>query len=347
MSEIPIVLITLGALVFFHELGHMVTAKVLGIGVTVFSLGFGPKIVSKNFRGTDYRLSAIPFGGYVSFKEQDSAEEPDGRSFNGSSVLVRSLVVVAGPMANLVLAFVLCWGLFWHNGLSVVPPVVGTVHSQSAAERAGIHTGDTILKVSGVDTPYWEDVAERVAASQGEPFSVTLMRDGKEIALDVDPDRRERQTVFGETEVVGFIGIGAAGPRETRSLNGLEAAGEGLLHTWEMISQTAKAFAMLVAGHLPSDAVGGPIMISQAISEHAKSGLSTLAALVAIISVNLGLVNLLPLPVLDGGHILLFGIEAVRGRPVSEGVQRTLQRTGLALLIALMAWGTFNDIMKL
>jgi regulator of sigma E protease len=347
MSSIPLVILTLGALVFFHELGHLVTAKLLGIGVRVFSLGFGPKVLSREFRGTEYQLSAIPFGGYVSFKAQGSPEEVKGRLFEGSPVRVRTLVVLAGPIANMLLAFVLCWGLFWHNGLSVLPPVVGKVQVQSPAERVGILAGDTILKVSGVATPFWEDVADRVAATKGNPFKITLMREGNELTLDIEPEWRTRQTVFGDVEPVGFIGIVAKGPRETHPLNGLEAAREGLFHTWKMISETAKAFAMLVAGHLPSDAVGGPIMISQAISEHAKSGFSTLAALIAIISVNLGLVNLLPLPALDGGHILMFGIEAIRGRPLSERMQKVFHRTGLALLIFLMAWGTFNDIMRL
>ncbi len=347
MTTIFTIIATLGALVFFHELGHLVTAKYFGIGVKVFSLGFGPKLASRSFGGTEYRLSLIPLGGYVSFKDATVPDGVKGFTFEETSTWVRSLVVLAGPVANIVLAFVLFWAVFWYNGLSVLQPVVGNVQSESPAERAHIQAGDTIKKIAGAEIFYWEDVIEQVAATQGNAFDMLLVRQGKEITLHIQPEQRTQQTIFGESKVVGFIGINPKGPWQTRELTVLESAMESLAFTWQTTVETGKAFYMLIMGALPSDAIGGPIMISQTISDQAEKGLSTLLVLIAIISVNLAVVNLLPLPVLDGGHILMFAIEAVRGRPISEKIQKNFQRVGLAVILLLMILGTYNDISRL
>ncbi len=352
MTSIITIIITLGVLVFVHELGHLFTAKFFGIGVKVFSLGFGPKVATRSFRGTEYRLSLIPLGGYVTFKEptaagESSLEETPGQSFEGSSVLVRSLVVLAGPVANMLFAFVLFWLVFWYNGLSVLSPVVGNVLPDSPAAQATIQVDDTIVKISGVNITYWDDVIHEVGATEGKPFEMVLLRDGKEITLKVSPEQRMQKNIFGESIPVGFVGINPKGPWQTVHLNVIDAAIKGFSYTWETTVETIKAFYMLVIGYLPSDAIGGPIMISQTISDQAEKGLSTLLVLIAIISVNLAVVNLLPLPVLDGGHILMFAIEAVRGRPISERIQKNFQRIGLAIILLLMLLGTYNDIMRL
>ncbi len=347
MTTIFTIIVTLGVLVFFHELGHLATAKYFGIGVKVFSLGFGPKLTSRTFGGTEYRLSLIPLGGYVSFKDATLSEKVKGYTFEETSTWVRSLVVLAGPVANIILAFVLFWGVFWYNGLSVLQPVVGNVQAASPAEQAQIQAGDTIIKIAGVKISYWEDVIREVASSQGKSFDMELLRQGKEITLHVQPGQRTQQTIFGESKVVGFLGINPQGPWQTRELTMMESAVESVSFTWQTTVETVKAFYMLIAGSLPSDAIGGPIMISQTISEQAEKGLSTLLVLIAIISVNLAVVNLLPLPVLDGGHILMFAIEAVRGRPISESIQKNFQRVGLAVILLLMVLGTYNDISRL
>ncbi len=347
MTTIFTIIATLGALVFFHELGHLVTAKYFGIEVKVFSLGFGPKLTSRTFGGTEYRLSLIPLGGYVSFKDATATDGVKGYTFEETSTMVRSLVVLAGPVANIVLAFVLFWAVLWYNGVSVLAPVVGSVQPASPAEQAQIQTGDTIVKIGGVKISYWEDVIRQVALSQGKAFDMELLRQGKEIVLHIKPEQRTQQTIFGESKVIGFLGINPQGPWQTRHLTMVESATESLSLTWETTVETVKAFYMLVAGALPSDAIGGPIMISQTISEQAEKGLSTLLVLIAIISVNLAVVNLLPLPVLDGGHILMFAVEAVRGRPISENIQKNFQRVGLAVILLLMILGTYNDISRL
>ncbi len=347
MTNILIIIITLGVLVFFHELGHLMTAKYYGIGVKVFSLGFGPKITARTFRGTEYRLSLIPLGGYVSFKDDDTDDNDNTITFDGASTWVRSLVVLAGPVANMILAFVLFWGVFWYNGLSVLSPVVGDVLPESPAQKAQIQAGDTILKIAGVKISDWDEVISEVASSQGSPFEMTLLRNEKEIVLNVTPELRTKQTIFGETKTVGFVGINPKGPWLTRELNVIEAAVKGLSFTWETTVETSKAFYMLIVGSLPAHAIGGPIMISQTISDQAEKGFATLLVLIAVISVNLAIVNMLPLPVLDGGHILMFAIEAARGRPISESIQKSFQRIGLAVILLLMLLGTYNDILRL
>ncbi len=347
MTTIFTIIATLGALVFFHELGHLITAKYFGIGVRVFSLGFGPKITSRTFRGTEYRLSLIPLGGYVSFKDTTLSDGVKGYTFEETSITVRSLVVLAGPVANIILAFVLFWGVFWFNGLSVLDPVVGSVLPRSPAMKASVQEGDTIVKIAGVKISYWDNVLEQMAITQGEPFDMVVLRQGKEITLHVKPNQRIQKNIFGESKTVGFIGINPQGPWKIRELTVIESAMESFSFTWQTIVETAKAFYMLMAGALPSDAIGGPIMISQAISDQAEKGLSTLLVLIAIISANLAVVNLLPLPVLDGGHLLMFAIEAVRGRPISEKIQRNFQRAGLAVLLILMSLGVYNDISRL
>lgn len=355
MTTFLIIIITLAVLVVFHEIGHFVTAKCLGVGVKIFSLGFGPKLTSWTRGETEYRLSAIPFGGYVSFYEPLQEQEGAGesliekkdRSFDNASVLVRILIVAAGPAWNFLLAIVLCWGLFWANGLTVVAPVLGDVQAQSPAERAGFLVGDIITSINGVEKPYWDDVVRMVKSNHDRALSVEVLRDGQKLKLELVPDLRMEIGSMGTFEKVGFAGFAATGERQKLALGLGEAALHGIVFTWEMIAETAKAFKLLITGYLPSDAIGGPIMISQAISDHAERGLTTLLALIAVISVNLGLVNLLPLPVLDGGHILLFLIEAVRGRPVSAAVQKKMQTVGLVALLLLMAWGTYNDVLRL
>ncbi len=332
---------------FFHELGHLITAKIYGIGVRVFSLGFGPKLTSRTIRGTEYRLSLIPLGGYVAFKDSNSPEKSPGITFEEASLWARIFVVLAGPVANFMLAFVLFFGVFWHHGLQVLDPVVGGVLPTSPAEKADIQVGDTIAKIGNVKISYWEDVIKEISATEGRPFQMTLVRNGKELILDVTPKRLMQKTLLGESKPGGFVGINPQGPWKTVHLTVIEAATQGASLTWETTVETVRAFYKLIMGELPSESIGGPIMISQTISDHAEKGLSTLLILIAVISVNLAVVNLLPLPVLDGGHVLMFIIEAIRGRPTSESIQKNFQRIGLAIILLLLILGTYNDIMRL
>jgi len=348
MLHILTVAVVLSALVLIHELGHLAVAKGLGIGVRVFSLGFGPRLAGWRVLGTEYRLSAFPFGGYVTFKEP-GADDPaiSGLSFEESPVRRRAMVGAAGPAANLAMAFFLCWGLFWANGIAVRPPVVGKVTGGSPAGQADVRPGDRMLEIAGMPISRWEDVVRKVAESGGRTLHMTVLRDGRVRLLEIAPRLHVRKTVFGEREFAWFIGIENTSEPETVHLNGLQAALEGMRHTGHIISLTVQAFVKLMERVLPLDAVGGPLMIVQAIHDHARSGAVSLLALTAVISVNLGLVNLLPLPVLDGGYLVLLACEGALGRPVPERVQKALLRAGLILLIAAMAWGTINDIRRL
>ncbi|MFI3270985.1 MAG: RIP metalloprotease RseP [Pseudomonadota bacterium] len=360
------IIATLAALVFFHELGHFVTAKCLGVGVKIFSLGFGPKLMACTVGETEYRLSLIPLGGYVTFNEPASKNtEPSAivrksqkdRSFDNASVLVRTLIVLAGPVWNFVLAFVICWGLFWVNGITTIVPEVGYVEPNSPAARAGILVGDRVIAFGEAGKMHepsscgqnvdWMDIVHTVSSNTGAPLHISVLRNGQEMTLDIMPVPRLKIGNDGSLITVGHVGFAPTGEQQKRELGLMAAAMHGANFTWNIVAETGKAFGMLIMGHLPSDSIGGPIMISQAISEHAERGASVLFALIAIISVNLGLVNLLPLPVLDGGHIVMFMLEAARGRPVSEAVQKNFQRVGLALLLLLMLWGTYNDVMRI
>lgn len=356
MTNILLIIITLAVLVFFHELGHFLVAKCLGVGVKTFSLGFGPKLLSCTLGETEYRLSLVPLGGYVSFYEPPVkngeetaivAEVQKDRSFDNASLPKRIVIVAAGPLWNFLLAFVICWGLFWVNGMTIVVPEVAYVEVDSPAEEAGILVGDRVIAFNGSEEVSWGDIVNTVQSSIGKPLAITVLRDGEEIALELVPVQRLKIGKDGSPLARGHVGFAPTGVHEKIELSFMHAAMHGAAFTWEIVAETGKAFGLLVTGHLPSDAIGGPIMISQAITEHAERGASVLFALIAIISVNLGLVNLLPLPVLDGGHILMFIIEGVRGKPVSEAMQKNFQRVGLFALLLLMVWGTYNDIMRL
>jgi len=345
------VIVVLGALIFFHELGHFIVARLLGVGVTTFSLGFGPKLASFTRGGTEYRLSAVPLGGYVAMVGERPGEElpedfDESVSFQHRPAWQRTLVVAAGPVFNFLLAWLIYFGLLLVQGQFILKPVVGQVMDDSPAMSAGLLTGDEITAVDQAPIGSWDEMVARIVDSEGRSMVFTVRRDGDLLDLTVSPQIRTRQNIFGEEISVPMVGIGPKGEVMILEQNLGQALAGGFKDTWRGVSLMAQSVVKLVTGAVPLDQVGGPIMIAQLVSQQTKEGLANLLYLTAFISVNLGFLNLLPIPVLDGGHILFNALEIVMRRPVPERVQMVTMRFGMGLLLALMILATYNDIQR-
>ncbi|MCR5813430.1 MAG: RIP metalloprotease RseP [Desulfovibrio sp.] len=350
------VVLVLGGLIFFHELGHFSVARLLKMGVSTFSLGFGPKLWKCRRGKTEYALSLVPLGGYVALVgETDQAEIPEGfteeECFSLRPAWQRFLVVVAGPLANLLLAWLLYTGLALFWGTPILLPEVGSVQEASPAEKAGLFPGDLILSINDRKLACWEDMSLAVAASHGQPMDFAISRkEGDHLTtlhVRLAAERSTRKTIFGEEEVAWLVGVRSSGHVEARKETLITACVSGLEQTWKMIALTCQGFVKLIERVVPADQVGGPIMIAQLVGEQAKQGLAGLLALTALISINLGILNLLPIPVLDGGTILFCLCEMLFRRPINKKFQEYAMRVGVALLVALMLFATFNDVMRI
>ncbi|MEG2139933.1 MAG: RIP metalloprotease RseP [Bilophila sp.] len=356
------VLVVLGGLIFFHELGHFGMARLLGMGVRTFSLGFGPKLLTFRRGKTDYCLSLIPLGGYVALAGEEDDEEPrssgeskdiDGIVFDANELFSerpawnRLLVVLAGPVANFALALVICWVLALAQGETYRLPVVGSVLAESPAAAAGVQPGDTIVQIDAVSINTWDQVMAGVGAGNGKPLHLVLLRDGEERSLVVTPEAKTRPNLFGEMKPAWLIGISDAGKIGTTPLGVLDAISSGTIKTWDMIAFTCESFVKLFQRVVPLDNVGGPILIAQMIGQQAENGLLAVLMLAALISVNLGILNLLPIPVLDGGHIVFLTLEMILRHPVSLTARNMAARVGMALLLCLMLLATWNDLVRL
>lgn len=347
------VVLVLGALIFFHELGHFIVARLLGIGVKAFSLGFGPKLFGFRRGQTEYKLSAVPLGGYVSLVGEggDETDLPEGftreQSFALRPPLHRMLVVAAGPVFNFVLAWFILWGLFFAEGKMDLKPAVGTVQDGSAAMEAGIRPDDLITSIDGEHVTFWSEMTTIIQHSGGRTLSMTIERGDETVTLSVTPRLSERKNIFGETVSTPMVGIGSRGDVVTIPLGFGESMTAGAAQTWDYIGMTLQALGKIVMRSVPLDTVGGPIMIAQLVSKGAKEGLASVLFLTAIISVNLGLINLFPIPVLDGGHILFCGLEIIFRRPVPERIQIATTRMGIMFLVLLMGLAIFNDLYRI
>ena len=351
------VVIVFGGLVFFHELGHFSVARALGMGVSTFSIGFGPKVLKKKVGKTEYALSLVPLGGYVALVgETDAAELPEGfteeDSFGLRPAWQRLLVVLAGPAANMVLALILCIIMAVGWGESYVLPSVGEVIADSPAERAGVKAGDIIVAIDGREISTWSELSETIGASGGAALRVDVVRRGEDgaetlLSLPMTPERSERETIFGEVETAWLIGVRSAGAVTTRDLGVGDSVAAGFRQCGEMLSLTWQGFVKLVQRVVPADQVGGPIMIAQIIGQQTSNGLAGLLGLAALISINLGILNLLPVPVLDGGTAVFCVYEMLFRRPLNRKVLDWSLRVGLALLVSLMIFATFNDVMRI
>lgn len=351
------VIIVLGGLIFFHELGHFLMACALGIGVSTFSLGFGPKIIKYMSGKTEYALSLIPLGGYVALVgESDKGDLPEGFTREENFALrpgwQRLLVIAAGPVFNILLAWLLCWCLAFGWGTPVLQPVIGGVQADSPAFRAGLAAGDRVEAVDGKQVESWEQMSAAINKSEGKPLELEVLRPEKDdtfetLHLTIQAERSTRKTIFGEDETAWLIGVRAGNAVTTRPEPFWAAAKAGAIQTWNMVALTWQSFVKLAQRVVPLDQVGGPIMIAQMVGEQVHHGLAGLLALTALISVNLGILNLLPVPVLDGGQIVFCLYEMIFKRPVPAKAQEYAMRIGIVLLLGLMALATFNDIWRL
>jgi regulator of sigma E protease len=433
--------VVLGVLIFVHELGHFLVAKRSRVGVLKFSLGFGPKLVGVKRGETEYLLSAVPLGGYVKMIGEDpgdeSAEAADPeRSFSKKSVGTRSLIILAGPVSNLLLPVVIFWGIFTFVGQPYFVPVVGSPEVGSAAvgagltvgdriqtvngqpiqrwdeleaalrdsrgqaltlaierngqkldvsvepravkgrdvfgqeiegwdiglhplisskigqvlpgqpaQQAGLKAGDRVSAISGQPVTEWDQMAKVIHASPGKPIQLTIDRQGQQMTVEVTPKPSKQTGPTGETEV-GLIGIGPAPESDYRRLDPVSALGAAVRKTADLSELVVTGFVKLVQAKISPKTIGGPILIAQMAGEVAQRGLVDLLSFTALLSINLAILNLLPIPILDGGHLLFSGIEWLRGQPVSLRKREIAQQVGMVLLAALMVFAFYNDIFR-
>ncbi|HTL64684.1 MAG TPA: RIP metalloprotease RseP [Pseudolabrys sp.] len=357
-------LFVLTIVVFFHELGHFLMARLCGIKVLVFSIGFGPEIAGFNDRyGTRWKISAVPLGGYVKFFGDDNAASvPDQAaaasmsdadrkdSFMFQPVRSRAAVVAAGPVANFVLAIAIFAIIFMTVGKQTTSARVDTVQPASAAEAAGFKPGDLVTAINGEKIDSFSDMQRIVSISAGETLSIDVDRGGAPINLKATPQLKELKDNFGNVHRLGVLGISRSmspGDIKTEKAGPLRAIAMGAQETWFVVDRTLAYIGGVFVGREAADQLGGPIRIAQVSGQVATAGFTALIHLTAVLSVSIGLLNLFPIPLLDGGHLLFYAIETIRGRPLSERAQEVGFRIGLAVVVMLMIFATFNDILRL
>lgn len=349
---LPFVVI-LGILIFFHELGHFLFAKYFGVKVLKFSLGFGKKIVGKKIGDTEYVVSMIPLGGYVKMLGEtgDDSEplspEDEERSFSNQHVLKRMAIVIAGPTFNLLLALIVFCLFFIGAGKQVMTPEIGQVQEKSPAATAGLKKNDLIVAVNGKEIQTWEQIKEAIHGMAGHAISVTVKRGQKFLTFQVTPEEAASRDIFGEKIKTALIGIVASGKFKTLPLTPGQGIIEGGKKTWDIIKLTCLTVVKLIERVIPIKTIGGPILIGQIAGQLAQESFTYLIPFLAVISINLGILNLLPIPILDGGFIVFLLIELVIGRPLSLKKRDLAQKAGLFLLIMLMAVVIFNDVTRL
>ncbi|WP_176559695.1 RIP metalloprotease RseP [Teichococcus rhizosphaerae] len=344
-------IVVLGVLVFIHELGHYLAARWRGVHVEVFSIGFGrPLRQWTDRRGCEWRISWLPLGGFVKLHGQEGPEDatPEqrarwraGETFHDKSVGDRAIVVAAGPIANFLLAIVMFAGLYMTVGQPQPNATIGTVVENSAAARAGLLPGDRILSLDGMPVSRFEQIQAHIQPRAGQEVEIRIRRDGQEQALRATPDSRSASEA-----TVGVLGI-SGGATEFRRMNPFSALAAGAAQTWDVTVQTLAGLWQMIAGQRGTEELGGPLRIAQISGQVAQLGVASLVSFMAILSVNLALINLFPIPVLDGGHLLFYAAEAVRGRPLPPRAIEYGFRAGFALLIALFIFATFNDLSSL
>lgn len=343
--------VVLGILVFAHELGHFLLAKLMGVGVETFSLGFGPRVLGFRYGTTDYRISAIPLGGFVKMTGEDPTDEiseaDKARSFAHKPVWRRFLVVLAGPVFNILLAFIILFGIIKFTGVHQLLPIAGGFPQDSPVAAAGMQTGDRITAINGIPVSTWEEMTEEIRTKGANNLEITIDREGETINFTVTPTQMQAKTVFGEEVTHYAIGIQSGPHFEHIKLGFGQTFVRAAKETAGLCKLMVQIIVKLFEGVVPLNTLGGPILVAQMAEEQAKSGALEFLFFLALFSVNLGVLNLLPIPVMDGGHLLMYVIEAVKGKPVGESAQGILNRIGIAILVALMALVFYNDITRI
>lgn len=364
LSALPPFLLVLTIVVFFHELGHYLVGRWCGIKADVFSIGFGPELIGRDDKyGTRWKLSLIPLGGYVKFRGDENATSlPTGAggeqlseaeragSFPAASLWRRAATVAAGPVANFILAIAIFAVMFGVNGRVIADPVVAQVQPASAAEAAGILPGDRFVAIDGVEVEIFDDVQRYVSVRPEVPITVTMERQGKMVDVTLTPERTEISDPFGNKMEVGRIGVvtnNDSGNFRVREYGPLEAVGEGVAQSWYIVTRTVDYIGNIITGREKADQLGGPIRVAKYSKDMSTLGIGALIQLAAVLSVSIGLLNLMPIPMLDGGHLVFYAIEAIRGRPPGEAAQEWAYRFGMTVVLALMLFATWNDVSML
>jgi len=355
-------LFVLTIVVFFHELGHFWVARRAGVRVLTFSLGFGPELAGFNDRhGTRWKISAVPLGGYVKFFGDDTeasmpsaealarmTEEEKKGSFHHLKVGPKAAIVAAGPIANFILAAVIFAGMALYYGKPSLVARVDGIQPGSVAESAGFKVGDVVLSIDGSAIETFADMQRIVSTHAGSSLTFTVKRDGGVVTLSAIPALKEEKDAFGNKHQIGMLGIqytARPGERSLEPVGFFEALKIGVQQVWYIISNTLRFVASLFGGGGNSNEVGGVLRIAQLSGQAASLGFNFVVQLCAVLSVSIGLLNLFPVPLLDGGHLLFYAVEAVRGRPLSERAQEIGFRIGLGLVLMLMVFATYNDIL--
>ncbi len=363
-------IVLLGVLIFVHELGHFLFAKLMDVKVEKFSIGFGPVLLSKTVGETEYSLSAIPFGGFVKMlgenpeedekKEGDEGKEDDGdekeklkpltpeeleRSFAHKPIWKRFMIVVMGPVFNIAFAVVLYWAIFI-AGFPTLTAEIGKVAEDTPAAVAGLLEGDVIVSIDGHEVPDWFEMTSLIKDNPGREMLFVIRRGDSEIEKTMAPDTVMGKNLFGEEEEMGRLGIASAGTTVNVRYSPIIAMGKSIERCQMITSLTFTALKKLIQRSIPADTMGGPVMIVQMAQKRASQGALPFFDMMALISISLGIFNLFPIPILDGGVIFFMGLEAVRRKPVSERVQLAAQKVGLAVLLTLMVFVTYNDLVR-
>lgn len=355
MNSLISFIIVLGVLVFVHEFGHFLFAKLFGVRVLKFSLGFGGKLIGRKWGETEYLISAFPLGGYVKMfgehqgdEEIDPADQP--RSFSHKAVWQRFIIVAGGPVFNLLFAVVLFFGMFAIAGLpeALDTTEIGKVTTGSAAEQVGILPGDTVRSINGQETTSWVHVSEHIRESGGKEVVLVVERQGEMVTIKVVPNMEEVKDIFGEVVgeryMLGITRSEAVTYKKTSVAKALEA---GFIQTWNLIYLTIMGIVKIIERVIPASELGGPIRIAELAGQQMEAGWMNLLYFMGLLSVNLGILNLLPIPVLDGGHLAFLTIEGIRRRPLSDWAMEASQKVGIFLLVSLMVFVFYNDILRL
>ncbi len=361
-TVVPFVFV-LSIVIFFHELGHFIVGRLCGVKVDAFSLGFGPELFAFTDRsGTRWRLGLLPLGGYVKFHgDANGASMSDAESiaampaseravtFFTQKVWKRAAIVAAGPIANFILAIVIFSGIYYVHGRGMLVPQIEKVAVASAAEAAGFAPGDIIVSIDGAKIDSFEDMQRIVQTSSDKPLTFVVDRKGKDITLVATPRRREIKTPFGKTwtGVLGVEANASAANWHIQHYGIIDSVHLATGETWFIIEQTGSYVGGLFSGRESTDQLSGPIRIAEVSGEMAKIGFAALLNLAAVLSISIGILNLVPIPLLDGGHLFYYAIEAVRGRALNEKIQQVGFKIGLTLVAGLMILATYNDILRL
>ncbi len=351
MITIIATIVVLGILVFVHEFGHFLLAKLLKVRVEAFSLGFPPKLISKKIGETEYRLSVIPLGGYVKLLGENPDEEvpPElqPRSFSHHPLWHRTLIVLAGPGFNLLFCVVALFLLFSFSGIPYVTNIIGNVKPDSPAAQAGLEQGDRVLAVGGQKVERWDELSYLIRKHGERPVMLTVKRADRVLDVNITPQRMETTNIFGQKVSAVLIGVASSGELGVERVGIFRAFGEGVEYTYRIVALTVVSIYKLITQEIPVNTLGGPILIAQVAGQQAEQGFTYLLHFMAILSVNLALLNLLPIPILDGGHIFFILWEAVRGKPMAVKHREMAQAMGLMLILALMVLVFYQDIMRL